>query len=200
MQVKALRRSRRSGWGAKLTEDPFSDPQLPPQRQPLRAEAVVRTRRDGASWRRDRQSRGSPPTRGAIRIRGCRYGHPLTSRSAAHRPADTPDCWAARVAIRARAIHADALDRDRSAFSPIHVDPSILQICRALRHDYRQIVSRCNLVYPTRMVAIVRSTARTWRWCSTRCRKSSSVLDLKLKWESHAVQHTKNSHEYLAHY
>ncbi len=85
-------------------------------------------------------------------------------------------------------------------FSPIHVNPSILQICRALRHDYRQIVSRCNLVYPTRMVAIVRSTARTWRWCSTRCRKSSSVLDLKLKWESHAVQHTKNSHEYLAHY
>lgn len=33
-------------------------------------------------------------------------------------------------------------------FSPIHVNPSILQICRALRHDYRQIVSRCNLVAP----------------------------------------------------
>jgi capsular polysaccharide biosynthesis protein len=33
-------------------------------------------------------------------------------------------------------------------FSPIHVNPSILQICRVLGHDYHQIVSRCNLVTP----------------------------------------------------
>ena len=33
-------------------------------------------------------------------------------------------------------------------FSPIHVNPSILQICRALRQDYRQIVSRSHVIDP----------------------------------------------------
>ena len=33
-------------------------------------------------------------------------------------------------------------------FSPAHVNPSILQICRVLRHDYRQIVSRSHVITP----------------------------------------------------
>ena len=33
-------------------------------------------------------------------------------------------------------------------FSPMYVNPSILQICRVLHHKYHQIVSRCNEVSP----------------------------------------------------
>jgi capsular polysaccharide biosynthesis protein len=33
-------------------------------------------------------------------------------------------------------------------FSPIHVNPSVLQICRTLKHSYRQIVSRSHLIAP----------------------------------------------------
>jgi capsular polysaccharide biosynthesis protein len=33
-------------------------------------------------------------------------------------------------------------------FSPAYVNPSILQICRVLRHRYHQVVGRCNLVAP----------------------------------------------------
>jgi capsular polysaccharide biosynthesis protein len=31
-------------------------------------------------------------------------------------------------------------------FSPMYVNPSVLEICRVLRHSYHQIVSRCNAV------------------------------------------------------
>ena len=33
-------------------------------------------------------------------------------------------------------------------FSPMYVNPSVLEICRALGHSYRQVVSRCNTVTP----------------------------------------------------
>jgi capsular polysaccharide biosynthesis protein len=35
-------------------------------------------------------------------------------------------------------------------FSPLHVNASILPICRVLRHQYRQIVARCNTMEPYR--------------------------------------------------
>ena len=38
-------------------------------------------------------------------------------------------------------------------FSPSHVNPSILQICRVLEHDYHQIVSRSHILQPTPPVA-----------------------------------------------
>jgi hypothetical protein len=33
-------------------------------------------------------------------------------------------------------------------FSPMYVNPSILQICRVLKHSYHQVVARCNIVAP----------------------------------------------------
>ena len=33
-------------------------------------------------------------------------------------------------------------------FSPMHVNPSVLEICRALGHAYHQVVAQCNLVSP----------------------------------------------------
>jgi capsular polysaccharide biosynthesis protein len=33
-------------------------------------------------------------------------------------------------------------------FSPMHVNPSVLQICRALRHSYHQVVSRSHVIAP----------------------------------------------------
>jgi capsular polysaccharide biosynthesis protein len=51
----------------------------------------------------------------------------------------------------AQFVHAQFMPESSAViecFSPIHVNPSILQICRVLNHSYRQIVARTHLTAP----------------------------------------------------
>jgi len=52
-------------------------------------------------------------------------------------------------------------------FSPMHVNPSILQICRVLKHSYHQVVARSHLLEPY----------RHGRDCKVDCQHLELVLD-----------------------
>jgi len=51
-------------------------------------------------------------------------------------------------------VHAQFMPKHSTViecFSPVHVNPSVLEICRALGHSYHQVVARCNLVAPYKL-------------------------------------------------
>jgi capsular polysaccharide biosynthesis protein len=51
----------------------------------------------------------------------------------------------------AQFVHVQFLPRRSTViecFSPMYVNASVIQICRALKHRYHQVVSRCSVVFP----------------------------------------------------
>ncbi len=70
----------------------------------------------------------------------------------------------------AQFVHAQFMPRQSTViecFSPIHVNPSILQICRALGHSYHQVVARSHLISPYAL----------GRDCAVDCEHLELILD-----------------------
>ena len=70
----------------------------------------------------------------------------------------------------AQFVHAQFMPASSTViecFSPVHVNPSILQICRALNHSYHQVVARAHMIAPY----------RHGRDCEVDCEHLSLILD-----------------------